>query len=188
MRQDPDVIMVGEIRDKETADMAVQAALTGHLVFSTLHTKDAASTPIRLIDMGAPAYLVATSIHAVLAQRLLRVVCESCAQPYTPDERDQTFIAGAEVGALSGARFKRGRGCSHCNGSGYAGRIGVYELMEMTRDLVRAAGRADPAEFIRAARHQLADQTLTHNALRLAATGKTTLEEVMRLANQIEEA
>jgi MSHA biogenesis protein MshE len=188
LRQDPDVILVGEMRDDETVQIGLRAALTGHLVFSTLHTKDAASTPIRLIDMGAPPYLVATSIHAVLAQRLVRLVCESCAAPHVPEERERAFIAAEGPGIAGDAQFKRGRGCSHCNGSGYLGRTGVYELMEMTSGLVRAAGRSDPADFIRAAREQMAGQTLTQNALRLAATGKTTLDEVMRLASQVEEA
>ena len=188
LRQDPDVILVGEMRDDETVQIGLRAALTGHLVFSTLHTKDAASTPIRLIDMGAPAYLVATSIHAVLAQRLVRVICESCAAPHVPDERERAFISAEGRGIGAEAQFKRGRGCSHCNGSGYLGRTGVYELMEMTSALVRAAARSDPADFVRAAREQMAGQTLTQNALRLAATGKTTVDEVMRLASQTEEA
>jgi len=188
LRQDPDIILVGEMRDAETVQIGLRAALTGHLVFSTLHTKDAASTPIRLIDMGAPPYMVATSIHAVIAQRLVRKVCESCSEPRAPDAHEEAWLA-AEIGlTVDRAKFKIGRGCSHCNSSGYSGRIGVYELMEMTGELVRAASSSEPALFMRAAREQMAGQMLRHNALKLATAGKTTLDEVIRLASQIDDA
>ncbi len=187
LRQDPDIILVGEIRDEETAQIALRAALTGHLVFSTVHTKDAASTPVRLIDMGTPAYMVATSLHAVMAQRLVRLVCETCAEEHTPDEHEARWLAATVgEGAMQGG-FRRGRGCSHCNGTGYAGRVGVYEMLEMTPDLMRAASRADPNVFIETARRVLKGQTLTDHAIELARRGRTTLAEVIKVATQLEE-
>ena len=187
LRQDPDVILIGEMRDQETAQIGLRAALTGHLVLSTLHTNDAASTPIRLIDMGAPSYMVATSVHAVLAQRLVRVICESCAEPYTPTPAEVGWAADGVPGSDGGARYKHGRGCSHCNGTGYAGRMGVYELLEMTEPLVEALGESDPAPFRLRAYQQMAGATLRDSALQLATKGKTTLAEVLRLATQTED-
>ncbi len=148
LRQDPDVVLIGEIRDEETAQIGLRAALTGHLVFSTLHTKDAASTPIRLVDMGAPGYMVATSVHAVIAQRLVRLICESCTEEHAPDGHEGRWLEAVMGAEWTKHKFRHGRGCSHCNGTGYAGRTGVYEMLEMTPDLVRAANRADPNLFI----------------------------------------
>jgi MSHA biogenesis protein MshE len=186
LRQDPDVILVGEMRDEETAEIGLRAALTGHLVFSTLHTRDAASTPIRLIDMGAPNYMVATSLNAVLAQRLVRLVCESCAEPYPPTPQEAAWAA--EAGNRPAApRFMRGKGCTHCNGTGYYGRTGVYELLDMSPELVQAIGHGDPTVFMRAAQARLAGQTLRSHAMALAATGRTTLGEAMRVTSQVED-
>ena len=188
LRQDPDIILVGEMRDEETAQIGLRAALTGHLVLSTLHTKDAISTPIRLIDMGAPHYMVATSVHAVLAQRLVRMVCESCAQPHQPDELEQRWLEVHEAAEAAGAgSYLQGRGCSNCNGTGYQGRIGVYELLEMHMDLVRAANRNDPNLFTEIAKKQMEGQTLGRNAFRLAARGRTTLSEAIRVASAQED-
>ena len=187
LRQDPDIILVGEMRDEETAQIGLRAALTGHLVLSTLHTKDAISTPIRLIDMGAPPYMVATSLHAVLAQRLVRLVCESCAEPYQPDGAELNWLATRTGEAAGEARFKRGRGCSHCNGTGFLGRIGVYEMLEMHLDLVRAASSSDTRLFTEVAKRQMAGRTLGDNAFRLAAQGRTTIEEAIRVASAQEE-
>ena len=183
LRQDPDVILVGEIRDQETAQIALRAALTGHLVFSTLHTRDAVSTPMRLIDMGAPAYMVATSVHAVLAQRLARKVCESCATPYEPNPQELAWLGAA----AQRGRFQRGTGCSHCNGSGFSGRCGVYELLEMTRDLAEVVGHNDTGEFLRRARQKLAGRTLHDHAVALAVAGRTTVGEAMRVVSQVED-
>ncbi len=187
LRQDPDIILVGEMRDEETAQIGLRAALTGHLVLSTLHTKDAISTPIRLIDMGAPHYMVATSVHAVLAQRLLRLVCESCAEPYKPEGIEARWLASVESAEGPAPRYMHGRGCSNCNGTGFQGRTGVYELLEMTPELVRAANRNDPMQFIETARRQLEGQTLGSNAFRLAMQGRTTVEEAIRVASSEEE-
>jgi len=186
LRQDPDVILVGEIRDEETAQIGLRASLTGHLVFSTLHTKDAASTPLRLIDMGAPSYMVATSIHAVIAQRLVRLICETCGVDVEPDAEESRWLEA--LGARQpGRRYRRGKGCSHCNGIGYAGRTGVYEMLEMTPDLVRAANTADPNAFLEAARPHLKGRTLTDRALALVFAGRTTVSEAMKVAVQLEE-
>jgi MSHA biogenesis protein MshE len=184
LRQDPDVILVGEIRDEETAQIGLRAALTGHLVFSTLHTKDAASTPLRLIDMGAPSYMVATSIHAVMAQRLVRLICESCAVDAEPDAEESRWLEAVGASLKS---YRRGQGCSHCNGLGYSGRTGVYEMLEMTPDLVRAANSADPNAFLAATRPQLKGRTLTDRALALVTAGRTTVSEAMKVAVAVED-
>jgi MSHA biogenesis protein MshE len=189
LRQDPDIILVGEMRDEETVQIGLRAALTGHLVLSTLHTKDAISTPIRLIDMGAPHYMVATSVHAVLAQRLVRLVCETCGEPRAPDDLEQRWLAAQKMddGEAAKARFMRGRGCSNCNGTGFQGRIGVYEMLEMSVDLVRAANQNDANLFTDLARRQMEGHTLGRNAFKLAAEGRTTLEEAIRVASAQEE-
>ena len=187
LRQDPDIILVGEIRDEETAQIALRAALTGHLVFSTLHTKDAVSTPIRLIDMGAPSYMVATSVHAVVAQRLVRLNCETCNTEYQPDADESRWLA-AELGDdYAGHKYFHGRGCSHCNGSGFAGRMGVYEMLEMTPELARAVVAHDPNAFGEVARPQMQGVRLTDRALELVLKGRTTVAEVLKVATQVEE-
>jgi len=187
LRQDPDIILVGEIRDEETAQIGLRAALTGHLVLSTLHTKDAINTPIRLIDMGAPSYMVATSVHTVIAQRLIRVNCESCLAPYVPDSHEAGWLR-AELGPQADMKgLAKGAGCSHCNGTGFAGRTGIYELLDMSTELVQAAHRNDAETFTRRAREQMAGQTLRHQGLALALAGRTTLVEVMRVASQTED-
>ena len=187
LRQDPDIILVGEMRDEETAEIGLRAALTGHLVFSTLHTRDAASTPIRLIDMGAPNYMVATSLNAVLAQRLVRLVCESCAEPYSPTPQETAWVNEEGNGPAVAPRFARGKGCTHCNGTGYYGRTGIYELLDMSPELVQAIGHRDPTVFMRAAQARLAGHTLRSSALALAAAGRTTLAEAMRVTSQFED-
>jgi MSHA biogenesis protein MshE len=187
LRQDPNIILVGEIRDEDTAQIALRAALTGHLVFSTLHTKDAVSTPIRLIDMGAPSYMVATSVHAVVAQRLVRLNCETCNTEYRPDADESRWLA-AELGAdYAGHKYFHGRGCSHCNGTGFAGRLGVYEMLEMTPELARAVVARDPNAFGEVARPQMQGARLTDRALELVLKGRTTVAEVLKVATQVEE-
>lgn len=187
LRQDPDIILVGEMRDSETAQIGLRAAITGHMVFSTLHTKDAVSTPIRLIDMDTPRYMVATSLQAVIAQRLVRVVCESCTEPHAPDSHETAWLAHELGDKLGQYKFARGRGCSHCNGTGYHGRIAVYEMLEMTPPLVKAASHEDPSHFIHTAHQQMARKTLRHHALDLALEGKTTVSEVMSITSQVED-
>jgi MSHA biogenesis protein MshE len=187
LRHDPDVVLVGEMRDQETAQIGLRAAITGHLVFSTLHTRDAASTPLRLIDMGAPAYMVATSIQAVLAQRLMRMNCESCAETYDVGPQEHAWLAGSGETIAGEAKYMRGRGCSHCNGTGYHGRMGIYELLEMNDPLVEVMNHGDPAGFMRIANEQMRGRTLRSHALALAARGRTTVAEVMRVASDVED-
>ena len=185
LRQDPDIILVGEMRDHETAQIGLRAAMTGHLVLSTLHTNDAISTPMRLLDMGIPRYMVATSLQAVLAQRLVRLICESCAVPHKPLPHELAWLKmSPDDPAIERFRFQRGAGCSHCNGTGYQGRSGVYELLEMTMPLVEAANHGDPNLFMHEARKQIGKRTLRNHAAALAGKGKTTLSEVMRICNQ----
>ncbi len=186
LRQDPDVILVGEMRDAETAEIGLRAAITGHLVLSTLHTRDAASTPFRLLDMGVPPYMVATSLQAVVAQRLVRLNCETCSEEHAPDAQESAWLSGV-LGPGQTLQSRRGRGCSACNGTGYAGRQGVYEMLEMDAELTQSASRADPAAFLKAARARLAGQTLTHHALELVRQGRTTLAEAMRVGYDLED-
>ena len=190
LRQDPDIVLVGEMRDQETAQIGMRAAITGHLVLSTLHTNDAASTPIRLMDMGVPRYMVASSVQAVLAQRLVRIICESCSEAYSPSPTEQIWLNN-ELGHADLSKdfqgFQHGRGCSHCNQTGYSGRIGVYEMLEMTTAVAEAASYADPAAFIHAAEVQMGGNTLGRQAAQLASTGKTTVAEAMRVSNQFDD-
>ena len=187
LRQDPDVILIGEIRDEETAQIGLRAALTGHLVLSTLHTKDAANTPLRLIDMGAPSYMVAASVHGVIAQRLVRLNCDSCAADTTPAPHEARWLESVVGERWRGQRFRRGAGCARCNRTGFAGRTGVYEMLEMTPELVRAANVADPNAFLDAARAQLREHTLTDAALALVFAGHTTVAEAMKVAVELED-
>jgi MSHA biogenesis protein MshE len=184
LRQDPDVILIGEMRDTETAQIGLRAALTGHMVFSTLHVRDAASAPVRLLDMQVPRYMVATSLQAVIAQRLVRLICESCIQDYVPTAQEEKFAAEAWKGEPR--NLKHGRGCAHCNGTGYRGRVGVYEMLEMTPRLIEGIARDDVAGFMRVAHEELADHTLVQHAATLAAAGRTTLSEVMRISQSEE--
>ncbi|HVC11874.1 MAG TPA: GspE/PulE family protein, partial [Burkholderiales bacterium] len=187
LRQDPDIILVGEIRDEETAQIALRAALTGHLVLSTVHTKDSASTPLRLIDMGAPNYMVATSVHGVVAQRLLRLICESCIEEQRPDPYEERWLTTQLGAGYDGRKFFRGRGCAHCNGTGFSGRTGVYEMLEMTPELARTVNQANPNAFVEAARAQLKGRTLADRALEVVLQGRTTVAEAVKVAVQVEE-
>jgi MSHA biogenesis protein MshE len=185
LRQDPDVVLIGEMRDTETAQIGLRAAITGHMVLSTLHVREAASAPMRLLDMGVPRYMVATSLQAVIAQRLVRLICESCIDDYSPTPQERRFVeTGWSSAAASG--YKKGRGCTHCNGSGYHGRSGVYEMLEMTPRLVEAAAKEDVSAFVRIAGEEMAGHSFVHHAAELAASGRTTLSEVMRISQSEE--
>ncbi len=187
LRQDPDVVLVGEMRDENTVETGLRASMTGHMVFSTLHTNDASSTPVRLLDMGAPRYMVALSLQLVIAQRLVRVICDSCIEDYQPLPTEHEFLR-SELGAeVDGHAYKHGKGCSYCNGTGYVGRTGVYEMLEMTKPVVEAANQENVQEFIRVARQQLGKHTLRHHAAQLAAAGRTSPEEAMRVSSQLAE-
>ena len=187
LRQDPDVILVGEMRDAETAQIGLRAAMTGHLVFSTLHTRDAAGTLFRLVDMGIPKYLVASSVQVVLAQRLLRRVCESCSEPHKPTPQEVEWLEHENVQRDHWGTLLHGRGCSHCNGTGYSGRLGVYEMLEMTQPLVEAAAHHDSTHFMHAARESIGEKTLLDHALEQMQLGHTSVAEVMRISNQVED-
>ena len=180
LRQAPNIILVGEIRDAETAEMAIQASLTGHLVFSTLHTNDAPSSITRLIDMGVQPFLVASSVMAVLAQRLVRRVCSKCAQEYTPaaDELEHFDITEED---LANARFMRGKGCSNCQHTGYRGRVGVHELMVMNATLREMTFRSEPSQNLRRQARLFGMETLEHDAVLKAMEGVTTLAEAFKL-------
>ena len=187
LRQDPDIILVGEMRDQETAQIGLRAAMTGHLVLSTLHTNDAISTPIRMIDMGAPRYMVAMSVLAVVAQRLLRLVCDGCAETYTPEPFEHAWLQHELGDQVAQHRYVHGKGCSICNGTGYQGRVGVYELLEMDNELIDAASHHDPNHFIKLARQHMAGKTLRKSAVELVISKRTTISEAMRISNQFEE-
>lgn len=186
LRQDPDIVLVGEMRDEETAQTGLRAAMTGHLVLSTLHTNDASTAPVRLIDMGVPRFMVAMSLLGVMAQRLLRLICPHCAEPYLPEEAEAVWLRQVAPGA-SLDNLRHGKGCQHCNRTGYMGRIGLYEFLEMTNDLAIAANMQDTNIFIQKARERLKGQTLRDQSLQLALNGKTTIDEIMRVDNQFEE-
>ncbi|QDT15348.1 GspE/PulE family protein [Alienimonas californiensis] len=180
LRQAPNVILVGEIRDKETAEMAIQASLTGHFVLSTLHTNDAPSSITRLIDMGVQPFLVASSILAVMAQRLVRVVCESCKQPYTPDAGELEYFDITPEEADE-ATFFKGRGCNKCSHTGYRGRRAVFELMGMNSAIREMTFKGEPAQAIRRQARLFGMRTLVDDAREKAMAGITTLTEVQKL-------
>jgi MSHA biogenesis protein MshE len=188
LRQDPDILLVGEIRDQDTAEIALRAAMTGHMVLSTLHTNDAVSSAMRLIDKGAEGFLAATALRAVVAQRLVRRLCDNC---YADDELETKDLAWAR--SLIGdeadkMKLKKAVGCHRCNNTGYRGRIGVFEILVMNDALADALRRADSADFVRIAKKTPGYQPLVVSALKDAAKGITSLEEVLRVAEQVDES
>jgi type IV pilus assembly protein PilB len=178
LRQAPNIILVGEIRDHETAEIAVQASLTGHLVFSTLHTNDAPSAITRLVDIGVQPFLVASSLIAVMAQRLVRIVCPKCKEPEDPPA-SEIKAAGLSPEHLKAATFMRGRGCNHCNHTGYRGRLGIFEMMRMTGAMREMTFKREPTQSIRRQARLLGMRTLLEDGLQKALKGITTLEEVL---------
>jgi type IV pilus assembly protein PilB len=185
LRQAPNVILVGEMRDLETAQMGIQASLTGHLVFSTLHTNDAPSAITRLIDMGVPSYLVSSTVVAIMAQRLVRVVCQKCKQPYMPSDA-ALEAAGVTPEMVARANFSKGRGCGNCQGSGFRGRLGIFELMLMSSKVRELTFNEAPTEVIRRAAMQEGMRTLYWDGIEKVLRGTTTLEEVFRTAKRSE--
>ncbi|AFT93693.1 MULTISPECIES: GspE/PulE family protein [Alteromonas] len=186
LRQDPDIIMVGEMRDQETVEIGLRGALTGHLVLSTLHTNDSVTSAIRLIDMGAAPYLVATSLRGVLAQRLVRRVCENCKEEKPATAQEQAWV-GFLKPELAAATFYKGRGCNSCNHTGYKGRIGVFEFLEMNEDMMEALREDDTQGFVDATKANKDFVPLSHMALDYAAQGKTSLDEVFKVAEFVPE-
>ena len=185
LRQAPNVILVGEMRDTETAQMGIQASLTGHLVFSTLHTNDAPDAITRMIDMGVPAYLVASSVVAVLAQRLVRVVCPKCKQPHQPLD-SQIQEAGITEEQLKTATFMKGRGCVNCSKSGYKGRLGIFELMVMNNKIRELAFQGAATTDIRRAAVGTGMTVMFEDGVQKALRGVTTLDEVFRVSKKAE--
>jgi MSHA biogenesis protein MshE len=187
LRQDPDIIMVGEMRDKETVEIGLRGALTGHLVLSTLHTNDSISSAIRLLDMGAPGYLVASSLRGIIAQRLVRRICDNC----SVDEQvssEANFWLKTLNEDISNITFKKGAGCQKCNHSGYRGRVGVFELLEMTEAMMNSLKNEDTSAFSEAARLSPEYKPLAHSALLYAKEGITTIEEVLKLVEMVGDA
>ena len=185
LRQAPNVILVGEMRDTETAQMGIQASLTGHLVFSTLHTNDAPSAITRMIDMGVPAYLVASSVVAVLAQRLVRLNCSNCRQPHEPLE-SELQAAGFTPEQLATATFMKGRGCAKCQKRGYKGRMGIFELMVLNNKIRELAFQGAATQDIRRAAIAGGMRVMFDDGLDKVLQGQTTLDEVFRVAKQAE--
>jgi general secretion pathway protein E len=181
VRQDPDVILIGEIRDLETAEIAIQSALTGHLVFSTLHTNDAPSTVTRLRDMGVESFLIASSINAILAQRLVRIICPACRESYEPDAQEIAGI-GLTREMLKDTPVYRGRGCEECRNTGYRGRTGIHEFMIMNDELKRSILKTSDASALRRQAQAGGMTTLLQDGAAKVLAGVTTIEEVFRVA------
>lgn len=179
LRQDPDIILVGEIRDEETARIAIQASLTGHLVFSTLHTNDAPTTVTRLIDIGTKPYLIAATLEAVISQRLVRKICTSCKEEYEPPE-DSLMELKLTNADIKGKRFFRGKGCNNCNTIGYKGRMGIYEIMVINSEIRRLISEQANTNVIRMAAKNNGMNTLRDSGLIAIFNGLTTIQEIVR--------
>ncbi len=186
VRHDPDIIMVGEMRDEETASIGLRAAMTGHLVFSTLHTNDSISCAVRLIDMGAQGFLVASALRGIIAQRLVRKICDNCVKEYEPTVQEQVWVSEFTGNEVSHYKFKHGSGCSHCNNTGYHGRMGIYEFLEIDRTLADALRSDNTSVFVKAAREKKDYVPLSKAAFEAAEHGATTLSEVFRVSGELE--
>jgi len=187
LRQDPDIVLVGEMRDQETAEIGLRAAMTGHMVMSTLHTNDSISTVNRILDMGAQGYLVASALRAVVAQRLVRKVCDSCKTDYSPIAQEKAIISNLMGDGFKTATFVHGSGCTHCNNTGYHGRIGVFEFLEIDDQLADDLRRSDASTFATHARNSDGFRSFAQHALEYALKGVTSVEEVIRVAGTIDD-
>ena len=185
LRQAPNIVLVGEIRDRAVGEIAIQAALTGHLVFSTLHTNDAPSAITRLIDLGIKPFLVASSIQAIMAQRLIRVICEECKDVDPSPDPYVLRVVGLPPEKIKGRPVYRGRGCGRCNNTGYRGRKGIFEVLVMNNEIRELAFKRAPTNQVRAAARAAGMRSLLEDGQRKILTGMTTAEEVMR-STQIE--
>ncbi len=181
LRQDPNIVIVGEIRDVETAEIAIAAALTGHFILSTLHTNDAPSAITRLVDMGTKPYLIASSLLGVLAQRLVRAICPSCIEPFKYSEK-QLIEVGINPEKTANHTFYKGKGCNDCSGSGYKGRMGLYELMLLNNEMKDLIYKNESREKLKEAASRFGMKTLREDGVRKVMDGKTTIEEVLRVA------
>jgi type IV pilus assembly protein PilB len=179
LRQAPNVIMLGEIRDLETATIAINASLTGHLVFSTLHTNDAPSAVTRLIDIGVKPFLVASSTRALMAQRLVRKICRNCATPYTPTDSELRSL-NIDPSATAGATFMRGKGCGNCSQTGYRGRFGVFEIFLIDDEARKLIYDRVPSSVLRTRAREMGMRTLREDGVRKVLAGMTSPEEVIR--------
>ncbi|MBL4911247.1 MAG: Flp pilus assembly complex ATPase component TadA [Alteromonadaceae bacterium] len=186
LRQDPDVIMVGEMRDQETVEIGLRGALTGHLVLSTLHTNDAVTSALRLMDMGAAGFLVGSALRAIVAQRLVRRVCENCAETYKPEEQELFWLTNLVGERATKVEYKHGTGCQSCQYTGYRGRIGVFELLELNVAMMQALKREDAEEFAKQASLHKGFRPLAQSAFDYAEQGVISVEEVLRLVETID--
>ena len=186
LRQDPDIILIGEMRDTETTEIALRAAMTGHMVLSTLHTNDAISTAMRLMDMGADSYLVASSLRAVIGQRLIRKICQNCKSPYSLSPQEKSWLIGIGSDPETNT-FYKGEGCHHCSNTGYVGRTGVYELLELDDGMLDALRRQDTSLFIKLAKESDLYSPLSSYALELAVLGKTSISEVFKVSASLDD-
>jgi len=188
LRQDPDILLIGEIRDSDSAEIALRAAMTGHLVLSTLHTNDAVTSALRLLDMGVDPYLVASSLKAVIAQRLVRKVCEHCAAPYKPNAQESQLIRRMKRNAaVDVSRMRKGGGCPHCYNTGYQGRVGVFELLEINAAMADALRDGSVRHFNDAAHAHENYRPLSQSAMDYALQGVTTVDEVLRVSAEVED-
>jgi len=186
LRQDPDIVLVGEMRDKETVEIGIRASLTGHLVLSTLHTNDAVSTAMRLIDMGIEPYLAASSLRAIIAQRLMRKICENCKQEQDMASLKKELLFASHLAKdMESKTFYTGNGCHNCNGTGYKGRLGIYEFLELSDEAAKALQDGDNEAFKLAAQMQSSYRSLSESAINLAIEGVTSLEEVFRVTEAV---
>jgi MSHA biogenesis protein MshE len=188
LRQDPDIIMVGEMRDQETVEIGLRGALTGHFVLSTLHTNDAVTSALRLLDMGAASYLVASALRVIIAQRLVRRVCHNCSVDYQLTPADTSWLKSVSKEDFSQATFKVGTGCQTCSGSGYRGRIGIFEILELDENMIDAMRTGNPQDFARAALKSPNFVPLAKSAMEYLFQGTTTMEEVSKLVEDVSES
>jgi MSHA biogenesis protein MshE len=184
LRQDPDIIMIGELRDQETVAIAIRAAMTGHFVFSTLHTNDAISSAIRLLDMGAEGYLIATVLRAIIAQRLVRRNCLNCIVDEAPTHQQQIWLSSIQGFNYTNQSFKKGTGCTYCHNTGYKGQVGIFEMLEINVGMGNALRKNDTAEFIRLAKEDFSFKPLILSGLEFVTEGVTSIDEIMRVTGE----
>lgn len=187
LRQDPDIILVGEMRDQETAEIGLRAAVTGHLVLSTLHTNDTLSAAIRLADMGAESYLLASGLRGVIAQRLVRRICSFCSEPYQPDESESQWLSKESDKVNQETEWRHGKGCPQCHNTGYLGRAAIFEILLPNQNMLDAIRQKDYAAFSSHARQSEFFTPLSESAINLALDGITSVEEVLRVCESIED-
>ncbi len=186
LRQDPDILMVGELRDHETAEIAIRAAMTGHFVFSTLHTNDATSSVVRLLDMGIEGYLIASVLRAIIAQRLVRRICRNCTTNYQITAQEEMWLLSVVGSMHAGMIFKQGAGCAYCHQTGFQGQVALFELLELNAALANALRMKDMLNFTRIVKNDINFQPLVLSGLELVTSGVTTLSEVMRIIGDVQ--